>query len=293
MKKNTKKTFILILIILIIGSLIGYLIITLNKPKENVENKVEEKEIEEKNNIEEPKEINNEVESSLKAEIIDIEKVCGEAKKGKICIRKVTIAGHEEELRIVPKENDVEPDRYHYKDIALNGINIYEEESGEIAKITIIDDIFILDIYCTNCGGNSATIPTTKIINVDGESIYDLSDLQFEKGYDYDGYTVKDNEIIIKTSRVGFADDYMPSYDCYFKDLDTGIKGIANSNVVNGTNYDKFKDTIAKIDYRLPYLGKNKFSSLVKDKEYKFKDLYTKTHCINEYNEYLKVKDNY
>lgn len=291
---DAKTLIILLVTVLVVGGLGGYLVSTLSKVEENEGQKIEEKPNEDsKKNKPEEKPIDKKTESKPLSYAFDIEKTCGIAKNGTTCTKKVTLGEVEKELKIIAKANDADPNHFDYRELTIDGQTILSESYMKIGKIIIIDDILILDTYCTNCGGSSAGIPLTKVVNKTGKVIYTLTDINFEKDYDYDGYEVKDNEIIIRSSRVGFMDDYYPTYDCYFKNLDTGIKGIQDSNVVNGTNYDNFANTIAKIEYKVAYLGNEKFSVPLKSKEYKFGDLYTKAHCINEYNEYLKIKDMY
>ena len=299
--KGLNKNIIIALLVLLIALLgVGIYFITKNNKKEvEKPNIKEEEKVDDKENTKEEEKEKEEVKeepkqpTSMTNTTLDVEKACGVAKKGNICIKKINFGGYEEELRIIPTSNIVDPNTYEYKQIALNGILVIEEELGRIGKITVMDDIFILDIYCTNCGGASSGVPHTKIVDMDGNKVFDLYDINFEKNFNYEKYTVKDNEIIVTASGVGYFGDYMPSFDCYLKNVDTGIKGIENNNVVNGTNYDKFSSTVAKAEYKVPYLGKNRFSIPVKIKEIKFGELYTKAHCIEEYAKYEKEKDMY
>lgn len=294
---DKKGIIVLVLGILIIGGLSGYLINNILANKDNKPNNTEEQENNKPDEQEEEKpdtntnvEPNNNIIENL---VIDVEKICDEAKKGSVCTNKVTINGKKQDIKLFATQNEIEPNRYEYTLIEVGGYEVYNEGLGRIGQVTVLDDVLLVDVYCVNCGGSSASIPVTKIMDLTGKIVYDLGNIQLDANYNYETYSVKDNEIIVTTSRAGFFDDYLPKYDCYLKGIDTGVKGIMDANVVNGTNYDKFASTIAKIDYRIPYLGRNRFSELVKLKEYKFGELYTKAHCINEYSEYLKVKDTF
>lgn len=291
---STKLVVIVVVAVVLIGGIGGYFIGKGIDKKEPPQKEKTEKPHFQEQEPEKPTDEKAEKPTSNVSTKIEVDKTCGEAKKGNICIKKINLGGHEEELRIVPDPNIVDPNVYEYKSIAINGIIIYDAEVAKIGEITILDDILILNLYCTNCGGLSAGTPQTVIIDSNGDEIYKLYDVKFENGFEYETYTVKDNEIIITATGVGFREDYLPMYDCYFKTITTGLEGIDGSKkFVNGSNYDTYSNTLAKAEYKLPYLGKKKFSSAVKIKEIKFGELYTKSHCAEEYQRYLKEKDNY
>ena len=157
---------------------------------------------------------------------------------------------------------------------------------GRIGSVSIIDDIFVVDTYCINCGGNSASFSHTKVIDINGSKLLEFFGQKFDNNFEYESYIVKDKDIIITASGVGYWGDYEPSFDCSFKKLDTGVKGVMGNNFVNGSNYDKYSKEVAKTEYKISYLGGNKLSSPKKIRDITFGELYTKEHCIEEYKKY-------
>jgi len=222
----------------------------------------------------------------------NIAEICKRAVKDEICKIDVNLAGKKEELRLVSKVNDFNPYSYDYRTLTLNDFVITNAEE-RIGKITIIDDVFVIDYFCINCGGNSAALPNTLIMDPKGNIIARVDEfVKDETGFQFEKYSVNNNELVVTMSSVGYFGDEEPSVDCYLKNITTGISTFGEAKSVNGTNYDKYANIISKIEYRIAYLGDNKFST-VKSKEYKFSDLYTKTYCIEEYARLEEEINNY
>lgn len=294
--QKSGKTLLILLIIagIVIAGLGGYLIS--EKMKGNDKPSTSSKKDPEGNSSSDEKSSNSSTKpEGLKTQVYDMEKDCDAPAKGKICIKKITVNNHEEELRLVTSENEVEPGRFDYTNMAINGIVIYDLENGfaRIDKVTVLEDILIVDTYCTNCGGASSLVPMTKVMNLNGDSIYDLFRTKFPGDFQFEKYEVKNNEIIATASAVGYIGDMEHAYSCYLRDIKTNIQVFGGPYGVNGTNYDKYSNTLVKGEYRIAYLGNGKFSDPIKVTETKFGELYTKQYCIDEYDKYLKEKDNF
>ncbi len=296
MNQKSGKTLLILLIIagIIIAGLGGYLIS--EKMKGNDKPSSSSKKDLESNSSKDENSSNDSSQTDVEeAQVYDIEKDCDKPEKGKICIKKINVNGHEEELRVATSENEVEPGRFDYTYMSINGIVIYnlENDFASIDKITVLKDILIVDSYCTNCGGSSSLVPMTKVMNLNGDIIYDLFRAKFPNDFQFEKYKVKNNEIIATASAVGYVGDMEPTHNCYLRDIKTDVEVFGGPYGVNGTNYDKYSDTLVQGEYRIAYLGNGKFSDPIKVTETKFGELYTKQYCIDEYDKYLKEKDNF
>ncbi|NLA33215.1 MAG: hypothetical protein GX864_04695 [Mollicutes bacterium] len=288
--KNKKTIIIIAVSVVIIAVIIGGYFIGKGSLTKDPEKESSSSSSSSSSNVDEPSNNGNHL---IIQDYYHISEKCEEPSKDKVCIIPVTMEGFKEEIRLLATGNEVEPDAYDYRSLAVNGINIVDEEYLRVGGFTIIKNMLVIDLYCTNCGGGSSAIPETRFLNGIGDSLFDLSKLNFTKDFSYDGYEVENNKLIIYTTTVGYLGDLEPSYDCYFREMETGEESIDGLKAINGNNYDKYAKMIAKEEYVIEYLGKGKFSEPQKRKEYEFGELYTKEHCIKEYEDYKQFKKEY
>lgn len=264
-KKNNKAliSLIIILILLIIG-LGGYLVYSEFIAK-TAENKIKE---------------------------LDLYDICSTEEQQSICKRKLTLNNENVEISVISIES--EDEYFYFNKLQING-NIITFDEENIKYIKAFQDLVILETFCTQCGGNSAMRPTTVIIDQTGKNLYTINDTSFENGYVYDNkYEIKDSKIIITAVKqgLGYFADYgpYPNFDCHINIEDsiatTGVDGMV---IIKEDNYSQFTNIIAKIEYELEYIGNSKFSDVKKIKEIKFGELYSKEHCIDEFEEYERI----
>lgn len=285
--KNNKPILIVFTVLLVIGLIIGAYFLGKNSQDDN-------------DNSSSSSSSNNETSSSSRSDVVssrsdvvsptvvfNVDEECGPALKNKICNKTLKIANKDTLMEIVSRANQVDDNRFHYQIMSLNGTKIVEMHDDSISLITIVDDLLIIDVHCTNCGGGSSEIPATLFMNTKGDKIYDLYQLELLKNFEYIKYEVKDNKILFHTSSVGYHGDYEPDVKCFLKGEITGINSYGGKSGVNAQNYDNYASRVVQIVYELPYLGNDKFGDLVKISEKRFNELYTKEFCQNEYEEYV------
>lgn len=291
--KNNKKPLIILVVVLslLVLGMGGYLIydkVIVNKEPGINENEKDNSKDESKENEEEVKESSLKCDGPLFGDPNDKE-VCSADLKLKDKIVKVTVTNSP----IPSDENDTE--HFASTQIEADGKKIFAKEMAYVSRVTTFQDLFVVEVGCTNCGGGSAALQIIQVLDVNGNQIMTLNELSeiFTMGYDFDiqdngyNYALKDDKIIVTASRVGYFANYgpFPSYDCIIYGDRT-----ENGTDVTGENYSEYADAVVKIVYEFKYLENAKFAPAKNVKEIKFKDLYSKDHCIAEMKEIEKIR---
>lgn len=296
-KKDNNKLLIIIIVLLslLVVGLGSYFVYDLFIANTNTE--LEKAEKKDKNKDKEN--INQEENTEVESKVYELN--CSNSLAENGCSGKLTLDGKEVNVKTIDPPAYQSSDTYYdpVAKLEVDGKIIFTKEfSRGIKRVIAFKDLLIVETLCSNCGGSSAALPTIQVIDKNGKEImylYDFSDVK-DKGYSLEivdkkyNYSVKGNKIYMTASRTGYFADYgmLPNYACYIRTVRED--GLFDGIDIDADNYEQYANEVVKIEYELEYLGNNKFAPAKKVKEIKFKDLYSKEHCIEEMKEIKKIK---